>query len=134
MKLDGIIDFIEQYFEYFKFNGESSFDIQSVNNIALPKDYLMFMKEHNGGEGSVGESAYLMLYRLEELQEINDDYNVEEFLPEHCFIGSSGGGESYGVDKDGNFFAVPDIPMSLEEKIILGNTFFDFIKNLEDYL
>ena len=125
---------MNRYFEKFDFNGESNLDIQSVNHISLPEDYLMFMKEYNGGEGCIGEEGYIILYRLEELQQINHDYCVEEFLPGHCLIASSGGGEFYGVDQDGNFFAVPDIPMSLEEKIILGSTFSDFIQNIEDYL
>ena len=61
------------------------------------------MKKHNGGEGDIGET-WLILYPLEELQEINDDYEIEEFLPGHIIIGSNGGGELYGIDNKGNYF------------------------------
>ena len=93
----------------FKFNtsyiGEM---IEKINEVVLPKDYVEFMKKHNGGEGDIGET-WLILYPLEELQEINDDYEIEEFLPGHIIIGSNGGGELYGIDINGNFFNVPVI-------------------------
>ena len=42
-----------------------------------------------------------------ELLEINDDYEIEVFLPGHIIIGSNGGGELYGIDNKGNYFNVP---------------------------
>ena len=90
----------------FKFNtpyiGEM---IEKINEVVLSKDYIEFMKKHNGGEGDIGET-WLILYPLEELQEINDAYEIEEFLPGHIIIGSNGGGELYGIDNTGNFFNV----------------------------
>ena len=65
--------------------------IEKINEVVLPKDYIEFMKKHNGGEGDIGET-WLIIYPLEELKEINDDYESEEFLPGHIIIGSNGGG------------------------------------------
>lgn len=124
---------LKEYLEKFHFNGGSNCNIHSVNGVVLPEDYLIFMKEYNGGEGGIGEEGYIILYRLEELQEINCDYQVEKYLSNHCLIGSDGGGEAFGIDKEGNFFAIPYIPMDEEEKIILGGTFADFIKNAGVY-
>ena len=56
--------------------------IERINNVILPKQYVGFMKKHNGGKGDIGET-WLELYPLEELQEINDDYCIEDFLPNH---------------------------------------------------
>ena len=70
------------------------------------KKIFEFMKKHNGGQGDIDET-WLILYRLEELQEINDDYEIEVFLPGHIIIGSNGGGELYGIDNKGNYFNVP---------------------------
>lgn len=81
-------------------------EIEKVNNVILPEQYIEFMRNHNGGEGDIGET-WFVLFPLEELQEINDDYEIEEFLPGHIIIGSNGGGELYGIDKDGNYFNVP---------------------------
>lgn len=94
-------------------------EIKQINKVALPKQYLKFIKKHNGGEGDIGET-WLQLFRLEELQEINDDYCIEDFLPNHIIIGSNGNGELYGIDSDGNYFNVPII-IDKEDVAILGN-------------
>ena len=92
-------------------------NIGKINDVVLPKDYIEFMKKHNGGEGDIGET-WLILYPLEELQEINDDYEIEEFLPGHIIIGSNGGGELYGIDNKGNYFNVP-VLMDLNDITLL---------------
>ena len=57
-------------FEGFEFNEPATSDINEINGIKLPEEYLAFMQEHDGGEGSVGE-AYVVLYSLDELAELN---------------------------------------------------------------
>jgi len=86
--------------------------------VVLPNDYIELMKKHNGGEGDIGET-WLILYPLEELQEINDDYEIEEILPGHIIIGSNGGGELYGIDNKGNYFNVP-VPIDEDDVALLG--------------
>ena len=54
-------------FSKFEFNEKPERMITEVNGFALPKDYLAFMSEHNGGEGPIGENNYGRFYRLEEL-------------------------------------------------------------------
>lgn len=91
-------DFNEPY------NGEFN---NVIYGVELPEEYVAFMKAHNGGEGNIGES-WLVLFPIEELQEINDDY--QEYLPEgNIIIGSNGGGELFGVDNKGKYFIVPEI-------------------------
>lgn len=97
------------------YNGEV---IKKINEVELPEDYVEFMKKHNGGEGDIGE-AWLVLYSLEELQEINDDYEIEQFLPDHIIIGSDGGGELYGIAGKGNYFNVP-VLMDENDITLLG--------------
>lgn len=126
--------FIQQYFSKFAFMKPlEETDIVSIMGVGLPEDYLEFMHKYYGGEGTIGEDSYLRLFPLVELQEVNEDYCVDEFLTNHCIIASSGGGELYGIDDRGNYFAVPAI-MSEEDKIIMGNTFVEFIGKLETYL
>ena len=93
--------------------------IERINNVILPKQYVSFMKKHNGGRGDIGET-WLELYPLEELQEINDDYRIEDFLPDHIIIGSNGNGELYGIDNSGHYFNVP-IMIDEEDVTVLGN-------------
>lgn len=101
--------------------------IRKINGAEFPLDYLEFMKEHNGGDGFVAD-AYVFLFKMEELIEINEDYCVEEYLPNACIIGSDGGGELFGIDKDGNYFIVPAI-IDEDDKINLGTSLHDLIVN-----
>ena len=65
--------------------------------IALPPDYLNFLRQHNGGEGFIGDN-YIILWKAEELADFNREYEVEEYAPGILLFGSSGGGEGYGFD------------------------------------
>ena len=91
--------------------------ITTVNGVKLPSQYIDFMKEHNGGEGDIGET-WLILYGLEELEEMNEDF--AEFLEDSVIIGSNGGGELYGINKDGFYFNVPEI-IEADYIKLLGN-------------
>ena len=50
----------------------------------------------------------------------NDDYCIEDFLPDHIIIGSNGNGELYGIDSDGVYFNVPAI-MDEDDVTVLGD-------------
>ena len=103
----------------FKFNEPyNGADIFKINDVVLPEQYVEFMKKHNGGEGDIGETWFI-LYPLEDLQELNNDYEIEHFLPGHIIIGSNGGGEFYGIDNTGNYFNVPMI-MDENDITLLG--------------
>ena len=95
--------------------------IPKIGNIVLPQDYLDFMLIHNGGEGDLG-ATWFVLYPLEELEEINKDYNIYEFLPESIIIGTNGDSEFYGINSNGEYFNVPSL---MEEKYVtlLGKDF-----------
>lgn len=111
----------------FEFNAPYSGKIiTEINGVNHPRNYIDFMTEHNGGEGDIGES-WLRLYPMEELKEINDSYNVPEYLPDHIIIGSNGGGEFLGIDPDGKYFIVPSL-LDMDEITILC----DDIKILSD--
>ena len=79
---------IEDMFGEFDFNEKPEELISEVNGISLPDDYLAFMSEHNGGEGPIGENNYGRFFRLEELEEINDEYDVQNSWPGCVVIGS----------------------------------------------
>ena len=59
---------MDEMFKEFEFNEKPKQMITNVNGLALPEDYLAFMREHNGGEGPLGENNYGRFYRLEELR------------------------------------------------------------------
>jgi hypothetical protein len=52
----------------------------------------------NGGEGSLGDKAYLALWRVEELAERNAGYNVPDCATDLFLLGSNGAGEAFAFD------------------------------------
>lgn len=99
----------------FEFNeGCTGQPVKEINGVTLPEKYLDFMAAHNGGEGDIGET-WFVLFTLEELAEMNEAYETQKYLPGCVIIGSNGGEELYGIDSDGNFFNVPAL---MEQKYL----------------
>lgn len=123
---------LEQYNKFIT-NHSTSFEIEKVNGIGLPSDYIEFMKAYNGGEGDIGH-VWVILYNKDELVE----YNTEEYIQEDerfkdaFVIGSNGGGECFGIDKNGNYFTTPDIGDS-NDTVLLGTTLLDFFEGLNRF-
>ncbi|MBQ3428691.1 MAG: SMI1/KNR4 family protein [Mogibacterium sp.] len=80
-------DIMKDMFVEFDFNEKPEELISDVNGIKLPDDYLDFMSEHNGGEGPLGENNYGRFFKLEELEAINDEYDVQRSWPGYAVIG-----------------------------------------------
>lgn len=101
----------------------------------LPSDYQEFMKLKNGGEGCIGDGAYVIFWKLEELIEANNDYNIPEHLPEIFMIGTDGGGCGFGFNKeDGRFWEVDLNSLSMEDAIEHGADFSGFLKSLSEFV
>ena len=49
---------MEELFKEFEFNESTTCDITEINGMQLPRDYLEFMHEHNGGEGDLGGNHF----------------------------------------------------------------------------
>jgi len=77
--------------------------------VALPKDYTDFLKEHNGGEGFIGDN-YIIFFKAEELADFNREYEVEKYAPGILLFASNGGGEGYGFDTQDAAMPIVRIP------------------------
>src|SRR3954464_2022763 len=72
--------------------------LQDKLGVRLPDDYALFLQEEaDGGEGVIG-STYIILWRVEQVLELNAAYHVSEFAPGLVLFGSNGGGEAFGFD------------------------------------
>jgi hypothetical protein len=97
-------------------------------SLRLPRDYGDFLRRCNGGEGFVGDD-YVMLWRLEDIETFNHEYQVDEYLPGFLLIGSSGGGEAYCFKTgDGSWMVgrVPFVGMSERRFVTLAASFSEF--------
>lgn len=77
--------------------------------IALPGDYLAFLRQHNGGEGFIGDN-YIVFWKAEELADFNREYEIEIYAPGLFLFGSDGGGEGYGFDTQSRAMPIVRIP------------------------
>jgi len=123
-----------------KFNGNPPVEegaieeFRAASKFHLPEEYLSFLRQTNGGEGSVGEGgAYAIFWKLEELNELNDAYQVEEFAPGLFLFGSNGGGEAFAFDgrnEPGRIVKVPFVGMELDSVRLIAPNFDEFLEEL----
>ena len=99
---------MEELFERFEFNEATDFVIEAVNGVRLPAEYLEFMHRHDGGEGDFGKNAYIQLFRLEELEEVNTEYGIPEYLAGWAAWGTDLGGNLFVYSEKENTYAAAD--------------------------
>ncbi len=121
-----------------KFNGHPPADASALQQLEreagfrLPEDYAWFLKQMDGGEGFVG-SAYLILWPVGDLLEMNKAYQVAEYAPGLLLFGSNGGGEAFAFDtrkEDRSIVSVPFVGMELTLVRPLGSNFKGFLEEL----
>lgn len=92
------------------------------------KTFEKYIDKSVSGEGIVGSSSYLVLWEKREIEELNNEYETQEFLSNILLIGSDGGDMAYGIDINGRYIEVPFIGMTDEEVKIIAEDFDNFIK------
>lgn len=108
----------------------SEFNISSDEELVLSERYKVFkdyLKQTVSGEGMVGENNYLSLWAKNEIEELNNSYETQEFLSNVLLIGSDGGDTAYGINVNGKYIEVPFIGMDDEEVEIIAEDFDGFI-------
>ncbi len=97
------------------------------------KDYLIFMREHNGCDGPIGHNGNISIWPLEEVVLWTEQYRVSEQAPGLLLFGSDGGNEGFAFDRQEAgwpIVSVPLIGMSRKEMKFVAATFTEFIKRL----
>ena len=121
-----------------KFNGNPPMDVSFLQKLEsdaefrLPEDYAQFLQQTNGGEGFIG-NAYLILWGVGDLIEMNKAYQVADYAPGLFLFGSDGGGEAFAFDMRTEakpIVSVPFVGMELELIQPLGATFKAFLEVL----
>jgi len=106
--------------------------LSSNLEVPLPRDYLDFLRQHNGGEGFIGD-RYIVLWKAEELADFNREYEVGKYAPGILLFGSNGGGEAYGFDTRSAampIVRVPFIGMELRYATPVAKDFPDLFAQL----
>jgi hypothetical protein len=106
--------------------------LEAESRVRLPDDYAKFLQQANGGEGFVG-NAYVILWRVEELLEMNKAYQVAEYAPGLFLFGSDGGGEAFAFDTRSDakpIVSVPFVGMELKLARPVAPNFKAFLQEL----
>ena len=123
MKLDDIEQLsVEEVNTFFKDYG-----------IEISDDFAEFYAEYNGGCGDVGD-AYIEIWRLDELAELNENYQVKRNIDNIVIFGSDGGDMAFGYDyARAQYLTIPFIGMGfLESPEYLGETYSEFFNAIEE--
>lgn len=110
--------------------------VQQQVGFHFPQDYQDFLLFSNGAEGPIGDKGYMQLWALEDLEEFNLGYAVQEFAPGIFLFGSDGGGEAFGFDlRDPAMpiIRIPFIPMSIDLMVQMAPTFIRFLSMQAGY-
>jgi hypothetical protein len=123
----------------FQINGPiSKTEIEEVEKklqYKFPADYVEFMMEANGGEGSIGIS-FLRLWKMEEIIEGNNAYDVYDIAPGFILIGSDGGGAAFGYDfryEKPKLVEVYFVGMDIDSPFYSTEKFSEFIEYLYNH-
>jgi len=121
------------------FNGNAPASTAAISQfeketgICLPEAYKQFLQHADGGEGFIGQGAYIILWRVEELLEMNNAYQVSEYAHGLLIFGSDGGGEAFAFDMRSDLkpiVSVPFVGMDLRLARSLAPTFDRFLNQL----
>jgi len=97
----------------------------------LPDDYKEFMLWSNGGEGNIG-SQYLSLWKIEDLMQLNKEYQIQKYLSKKSLvIGTDGGDNCIGfyLGEPTFIFLQPLGDLDLSENRFLSQSFTDMFIN-----
>lgn len=84
-----------------------------------------FAEGYMEGELAV-EPEWYVLWRPEELDEFNRDYQLAEYAPGFTTFGGNGGGELLVVDQGGEVFMMPEIGMEPSAAIKIASSLNEF--------
>jgi hypothetical protein len=97
------------------------------------KDYLEFMRRHNGGDGAVGQKGYITIWPLEEVILATEKAGANEFAPGLLLFAGDGGGTAYAFDRQDPRWPIVEVELvsiSRKEMKFVALTFSEFIRRL----
>lgn len=110
--------------------------IEEKLGVHFPEDYVEVMLISDGYSGFVGKSSYLVIWSIEELEPYNEEIGMRKYAPGMLGFADNGSGSWYAFDTRASKMIIVDIPMiggGLDDTIICGSTFTEFLEYLYNY-
>ena len=102
----------------------------------IPGDYLDLMREHNGGEGEIGDHSWLTLFPITELAKMNKANEIlMNQIPDYYLFGKDSADTAYAFHKRKGTFHSFGFMSNFKNDIIefCGNNFIEFLEYLYNY-
>ena len=98
----------------------------------LPEDYVNFISENYYTTGDIPLNPfYFRLWSVDKVLGVNEDYEIQQYMPNYFGIGDQGGGEFLAIDlRDHKIYVIPFAPMDEEDRIFCFENFKEFKDNM----
>ncbi len=107
---------------------ESIDRVEAAVGFQLPPDYVAFLLEHDGGEGSIGSEGYGVFHPVDELPSVQEGNRELEHFAEWLIFGTNGSGEAWVFAADGTVLMVPFL--GNKEDAIPQGSFVEFVRRI----
>lgn len=102
------------------------------NKIEFPEDYTSYMNNLRDHE-IYSENGYVELFPVSELNQINTEYETEQYVPNFVAVGTNGAGVGIFINKENKqFYSIPFVGMDESDAVLLANSFSEFIYKFEN--
>jgi len=102
------------------------------NKFKFPEDYVTFINDLEDLEIS-SDSGYMELFPLNELEEINKEYETDKYAPNFIAIGTNGSGVGIFINKENKqIYSIPFVGLEENDAVLLANSFSEFIYKFEN--
>jgi hypothetical protein len=99
----------------------------------IDKDFLEFIKNHNGAEGNIGSNRYILFWNTEQLISLNPYYEDDTKCEELFFFGTDGSNLGYAFDKKNKkIVSIDFLDISQIQSDIIADTFLSFLNVLSN--
>jgi hypothetical protein len=121
-----------------EFNGNPPATASSIRQVEgkaklrFPEEYTQFLQKMDGGEGFI-DRAYAIFWRVGELLEMNEAYQVSDYAPGLFLFGSDGGGEAFAFDARSDVMEIVCVPfVGMDLKLVrpMASNFKVFLDEL----
>lgn len=99
----------------------------------LPEEYLKYFYKLDEKEVFLGNNVHIVFYELNEIESLNVEYEINNYLPNHILFANNGAGTGYTINDKGQYFEIDLNSCFIEDLIYISDTFEDFISYLENY-
>jgi len=100
---------------------------EGIAKFKVPADLIPFISQFDSAEGSVGEH-YLAIWNLEDIVEVNKQYENDPVFSKYYIFGSSGGTFHYAFNKETGKIYELDLYDDEYNKYV-GDSITEFIEN-----